>query len=124
MKQRYNPPNQSALGQVFDALFLLGLIYVVLLLPILFGFTAGKIDKTIPENVTWEALGQNSTMQEQWEKLGYTPDKAADIIQARFDYTIKPIPLILTAAVIIGYFVIMLVMSDKEYREVIEEKFD
>jgi len=74
--------------------------------------------------VTWESLGQNEVMQAQWVKLGYDPDKAAAIINNRFDYTIDPMMLIITIFVVVGYFVIMLKVSDKQYREVIAEKFD
>ncbi len=98
---------------------------MVLLLPLIFGLTAaGKSEAKKLEVVNWETLEQNPTMAAQWEKLGYTPETAAEIINQKFDYTIKPVPLIITAIVIIGYFVMMLKMSDKEYRDVIAEKFD
>jgi uncharacterized membrane protein YjgN (DUF898 family) len=63
-------------------------------------------------------------MQAQWVKLGHTPDTAAVIINNRFDYTIDPMMLIITILVVVGYFVVVLKISDKEYREVIAEKFD
>ena len=124
MKKFYEPPKQPAAGQIFDSVFLLILIYLVLLAPLLLGLTAGNTVTQMPEVVTWESLGQNPTMVAQWEKLGFTMDEAAVLIAERFDYTINPIPLIITALVVIGYFVMLLVMSDKEYREVIAEKFD
>ncbi len=124
MKKFYEPPAQPAAGQIFDSVFLLILIYVVLLTPILLGLTAGNTVTQMPETVSWESLGQNPTMVAQWEKLGFTMDEAAELIAERFDYSVKPIPLIITALVVIGYFVMLLVMSDKEYREVIAEKFD
>jgi hypothetical protein len=74
--------------------------------------------------VTWESLGQNAVEQTQWIKLGYDPDKAATLINSRFDYTIDPMMLIITILVVAGYFIFMLKVSDKEYREVIKEKFD
>lgn len=123
-KQKYTPPEQSKGGQIFDSVFLLVLVYVTLFAPLVLGLTGGGTYIDRPEEVTWESLGQNETMQAQWEKLGYTADSAADIITERFDYTINPIMLIITAVVIIGYFVFLLKMSDKEYREVISEKFD
>ena len=73
---------------------------------------------------TWQSLEQNEVQQAQWVKLGYDPDKAATIINNRFDYTIDPMMLIITILVVVGYFVIMLKVSDKQYREVIAEKFD
>ena len=63
-------------------------------------------------------------MQAQWEKLGYTVETAADIITQPFDYTIDTAGLIITGIVIIGFFVFLIVMSDREYRQVIAEKFD
>jgi hypothetical protein len=72
---------------------------------------------------TWAALGQNQAMQQQWDKLGYTAEKAADIITTRFDYSVSPIALIATAIIIVGYFVFVVRYSDKEYREVIAERF-
>ena len=122
MKKTYEPPAQAAAGQIFDSVFLL--IYVVLLTPILLGLTAGNTVSHMPEVVNWETLDQNPTMVAQWEKLGFTAEEAAPMITERFDYTVKPVPLIITAIVVIGYFVMLLVMSDKEYREVIAEKFD
>lgn len=125
MKNIYSPPKQAAFGQVVDSVILLILIYVVLLSPLLLGLTApGKSEAKKLEQVTWETLEQNPTMAAQWEKLGYTPETAAEIINQKFDYTIKLIPFIITAIVIIGYFVMVLKMSEKEYREVIREKFD
>ena len=53
-----------------------------------------------------------------------SPDKAATLINNRFDYTIDPMMLIITIIVVVGYFVLMLKISDKQYREVIAEKFD
>lgn len=125
MRSPYLPPKQSALGQVVDSVILLVLIYVVLLTPILLGLTAaGKKEAKKLDTITWETLEQNPTMAGQWEKLGYTPEKAAEIINQKFDYEIKLLPFLITAAVLIGYFVMVLKMSEKEYREVITEKFD
>ncbi len=63
-------------------------------------------------------------MQQQWEKLGYSKEQAADIITQPFKYDIDVVGVGITAIVVIGYFVFMLVMSEKEFREVIAEKFD
>ena len=41
-----------------------------------------------------------------------------------FDYTIDVAGVVITGAVIIGYFIFMLVLSEKEYKQVIAEKFD
>lgn len=138
MATRYAPPSQSGVGQFFDSVFLMALVYAALFLPIILGLTGGETSQVLPagvtvtetadggvawEGLTWEALGQNPTMQAQWEKLGYDLESAADLITTRFDYQIHLVPFLLTAAGIIGYFVFMLAMSEKEYREVIAEKF-
>ena len=53
--------------------------------------------------------------------LGVTdPAAANDIITARFDYTFSWTALIVMAVLVIGYFVLVVRLSDKEYREVIE----
>jgi len=63
-------------------------------------------------------------MVEKWNQLGFTdPAAASDIITARFDYSFSTGSLILMVVVIVGYFVMMVRLSDKEYREVISEKF-
>jgi hypothetical protein len=123
-RQYYQPPEQSTAGQVFDSVFLLIIIYCVLLLPIVLGFTAGVTTTEIPEVVTWEILEQNEVMQAKWAKIDLGPKEAAEYILTKFDYTINPISLIFTIIVIVGYFVIVLRYSDKEYKDVISEKFD
>ena len=72
---------------------------------------------------SWQALGQNAVMQQQWEKLGFTAETAADLINKRFDYAINPIALIATAVVVVGYFWFVVRFSEREYREVIAERF-
>jgi hypothetical protein len=58
-------------------------------------------------------------------KLGYADAAAAhDIIQNKFDYTIDWLQLLIMTIVIVGYFVFLFRASDKEYREVIDEKFN
>ena len=119
----YRPPEQSKTGQIFDSVFLLALVYVVLFAPLVLGLTGGGTTTKTVEQPTWEALGQNETMAAQWEKLGYTPESAAEIITTRFDYSINPLALIITALVIFGYFFFVIRFSDREYREVIDERF-
>ncbi|TIV73804.1 MAG: hypothetical protein E5V79_04295, partial [Mesorhizobium sp.] len=58
------------------------------------------------------------------EKLGYTTETAHDIIQNRFHYIIDWPTLIIMAIVLVAYFVFLFRASDREYREVINEKFD
>ena len=127
MSKHYTPPNQGMFGQIFDSILILVLVYASLMLPLLMKAEAKAEEPVAAAAVvvnTWESLGQNEVMQAQWVKLGYDPDKAAAIINNRFDYTIDPMMLIITILVVVGYFVIMLKVSDKQYREVIAEKFD
>lgn len=133
MKQKYTPPEQKALGQIFDSLLILVLVYASLMVPLLFKEEAAPAPEiTAPvataveaeaAKVSWESLGQNAVQQEQWVKLGYDAEKAAELINHRFDYSIDPLMLIITILVVAGYFVFMLKVSEKEYREVIAEKF-
>lgn len=75
------------------------------------------------ENLTWEALHQNPTMQAQWAKLGIDLEGAAAAITKRYDYSFSWLGLILTLAAVGVYFAFLVKQSDKEYREVIAEKF-
>ena len=126
-KTRYVPPVQGKYGMIADSLFLLVLVYGALLAPLLFDFSSDdEVAVTAVEETaapTWESLGQNPVMQEQWEKLGVPLEDAEVIINDKFDYTIHPLPLIAIALIIISYFIFLLKVSDREYREVINEKF-
>lgn len=139
MAKIYNPPKQSVAGQLFDVAFLLTLVFAALFLPLWLKIAVPSRVEKLPEGVsytvaadgtkqwnglTWEKLGQNPTMQAQWEKLGYTMETAADIITQPFDYTIDTFGLIMTGTVVVGFFIFLIVMSDREYRQVIAEKFD
>lgn len=121
---RYIPPRQSKLGQIADVLVILVLTIGALYVPLWLGLAgAAKTPKPI-ENPTWEALGQNPTMVERWKALDLAePSAAADIITARFDYSFDWWALIAMAVLVIGYFVMLVVLSDKEYRDIISEKF-
>jgi len=123
---RYQPPKQSGFGQFFDSMFVLVLVYASLLLPLVidFGGEEAAGDSAATAAVTWESLGQNAVMQQQWDKLGVGIDDAAAIINDRFDYTIDPLWLIVTIVVVVGYFFLLFRFSDQEYKEVLAEKFD
>ncbi|MBU6460662.1 MAG: hypothetical protein KGQ58_07290 [Proteobacteria bacterium] len=122
-KAHFVPKIQSKLGQFVDCILILVLVYVSLYAPL---FMQGKDNgnsSNSSQKVTWQSLNQNTYEAGQWKKLGYTPQQAQPIIQTRFEYSISWPVLGLTALVIIGYYVFMLKISDKEYREVIREKF-
>jgi len=136
--RNYVPPAQSVGGQIIDAAFLVVLVVLALFLPLWLQIAVPSRERVLPEGValqvaedgaqtwtglTWEAIGQNPTMQGQWEKLGYSLEGVAEIVTQPFNYTIDVLGLILTAAVIIGYFAFLLITSEREYREVIAEKF-
>lgn len=120
----YKPPKQGLFGQVFDVLTLLVLTVGALYIPLYMGLAgAAKVPNPIA-NPTWQSLGQNATEQQQWAALGITdPAAANDIITARFDYSFSWVALVVMAVLVIGYFVLVVRLSDREYREVIEERF-
>ena len=122
---RYQPPQQSKFMQWVDIIFVVAAIFLALWLPLQAGW-AGVSRAIVPiENPTWEALGQTPGQVEQWVKLGFADAAAAhDIIQNKFDYTIDWVQLIIMTVVIAGYFIFLFRASDKEYREVIDEKFN
>lgn len=138
-KQVYRPPQQSVVGQWIDVIVLLALIFLALFVPVWAKIAVPSRVEQLPPGVsytlaedgtktwtglTWEALGQNPTMQQQWEKLGYTVESAADIITQPFDYTIQWGGLLGMLVLIVGYYAFLLWHSAKEYRQVIAEKFD
>ncbi len=121
---RYRPPVQSKLGQILDVLVLLVLTFSALYLPLYLGLAGRTASPSPQENPTWESLGQNQTMVERWNQLGYAdPASAQDIITSRFDYTFSAVSLVVMLVVVVGYFVMLFRLSDREYREVIAEKF-
>lgn len=142
-KQVYQPPQQSVAGQWIDVIVLLALIFLALFVPVWLKIAVPSRIEKLPEGVsytvstaadgtetkqwtglTWEALGQNPVMQQQWEKLGYTAESAADIITQPFDYTIDWLGMVGMIILIGGYYVFVLQHSRKEYKQVIAEKFD
>lgn len=120
----YEPPKQTVAGQVVDVIILLVMTIGALYIPLYLGLAgAAKTPKPI-DNPTWEALGQNAVEQQQWAALGISdPAAANDIITARFDYTFSWTALIVMAVLVLGYFILVVRLSDKEYREVIRERF-
>lgn len=119
----YEPPKQSTVGQIFDALLMMALVVITLYLPLLLKLAGGGATTHDPDASSWQTLGQNAVMSGQWEKLGFTPATAAPIIGARFDYVINWGTLGLSFAVIIAYFVVLIKISDRQYKDVIAEHF-
>lgn len=121
---KYKAPVQSKLSQLIDVIVLLILSIGALYMPLWMHMAGAAKTPGIVENPTWDSLGQNAVQAAQYEALGYTPQTAADIITARFDYSFSFGSLVVMVIVIVGYFVMMLKFSETEYREVIAEKFD
>jgi hypothetical protein len=120
----YKPPKQGIAGQIFDVVTLLVLTIGALYIPLYLGLAGAAKTPNPLANPTWEALGQNAAEQQQWAALGITdPAVANDIITARFDYSFSWVALAIMAILVIGYFVMVVRLSDREYREVIEERF-
>jgi hypothetical protein len=143
MAQKYNPPQQRKIGQIFDVLCLLVMVFLVLFVPVWAKIAVPSRIRVLPEGVqmqeitkedgspgqawtglTWEAIGQNPAMQAQWQALGYDLESAADIVTQPFDYTFDVGGITITGVVILGYFVFVLFLSTREYKEVIAEKFE
>ena len=120
----YVAPTQSKIGQIIDVIVLMVLAIGSLYLPLKLGLSGSAKVTTVVENPTWESLGQNEAMVAKWTELGFAdPASAHDLIMTRFDYSFSWLNLIVMAVVLVGYFVMMLKLSDQEYRDVISEKF-
>ena len=121
---KYTPPVQSKLGQIIDVIVLMVLAIGSLYIPLKLGLSGSAKVTTVVENPTWESLGQTEAMVAQWAKLGFAdPASAHDLITTRFDYSFSWLNLAIMAVVLIGYFFMLIKLSDKEYRDVIDEKF-
>ncbi|HEV7253018.1 MAG TPA: hypothetical protein VGN97_07935 [Mesorhizobium sp.] len=121
---RYQPPKQGFFAQIIDVAVLLVMTVGALYLPLYLGLAGAAKTPAPIENPTWEALNQNPAEQAQWAALGIAdPAAANDIVTARFDYSFSWAALVVMAVLVIGYFVLVVRLSDKEYREVIDERF-
>jgi hypothetical protein len=124
MAAEYVPPVQKGFGQLVDSVFLLVLVYCSLLAPLLLKAPEKPVQADAARTqVSWRELGQNPAMEAQWRKLGYDSEQARPIVTSKFNYEIEPVSLTVTALVIVGYFVFVLRVSDRQYRQVIAEKF-
>lgn len=121
---RYRAPVQGKVGQVIDVIVLLIMAIGALYIPLWMGMAgSSKVPQAVTDP-TWESLGQNAAMVEQWQKLGFADAaSASEMITARFDYSFSIGALLAMIVVIVGYYAILLRFSEKEYREVIAEKF-
>lgn len=122
-KEKYDPPKQSAFGQIFDSLFLLALVGLSLFAPLWLGLAGGGKTALEFADKTWTGMKQNEITQAAYEKLGYTAETAHDLLASRFDYAFSMPEAIITAIVIAAYFLFVFRFSDQEYRDVIRERF-
>src|SRR5690349_13099910 len=131
-KSIYQPPKQSTIGQIIDSVVTLAAVFLASWLPTAATLPGPDTQRIVPAGVTavdnadgtttwtgltWEGLGQNATMQAQWEKLGYTIEDAAGLITVWFDYEINWLLAFVSAVLVIGYFAILLYYSEREYKE-------
>jgi len=167
-KTPYQPPEQSAAGQLFDSLFvivlvaatLLGCLYLTVLSagppPEAAPAAAAPADPAAPAAAVTapadpaapaaatsadapaaavaaeapaakaaEPSAQDKIKSERFAALGWDAAKVAEreaAIAAK-SYSIDWSMLLLTALVVIGYFSFLVRASDKELREVIDERF-
>ena len=120
----YEPKKQGMAAQIFDVVTLLVLTVGALYIPLYMGLAGAAKTPNPIENPTWEALGQNAAEQRQWEASGITdPASVYDMITARFDYSFSWAALIIMIVSVVGYFVLVVRLSDREYREVLDERF-
>ena len=120
----YEPKKQGMAAQIFDVVTLLVLTVGALYIPLYMGLAGAAKTPNPIENPTWEALGQNAAEQRQWEALGITdPASVNDMITARFDYSFSWAALLIMVVSVVGYFVLVVRLSDREYREVLDERF-
>jgi len=102
----------------------MAMTYGALDIPLYMGLAGGS--KSVPEGAptTWEGMGQNATQVAQYNALGFTdPAAVSDIINARYDYSFSWMALAVMVVVILTYYALVLRFSEKEYRDVIAEKF-
>lgn len=145
-KTPYQPPEQSAAGQLFDSLFvivlvaatLLGCLYLTVLsaapapaaAPAAVEAAAAPADPAAPAAEApaakaAEPSAQDKIKSERFAALGWDAARVAEreaAIAAK-SYSIDWSMLLLTALVVIGYFSFLVRASDKELREVIAERF-
>jgi hypothetical protein len=125
----YQPPKQSARGQLVDSLIIL-----VLLMVVLFGVTYFVQSSTSTTSVKTRPLAElpiTAAEKQQYAlaikhgivDLPTVNQQVADNKESSDKYPIAVGTLLITFAVIALYMGFVYVMSFKEYREVIRERF-
>jgi hypothetical protein len=127
----YVPPKQSKRGQIFDSVFILALLFAVL-----FGVTYYSNSAAAPSTPAAKPLSQlpiTPTERQQYQKAidedlvdlqGVNDQVAASTPKPGSEqYPISLLAVLLTFGVIAAYLLFVYVVSFREYREVIREKF-
>jgi hypothetical protein len=128
---QYVPPKQSRRGQVFDSVFILALLFAVL-----FGVTYYSNASAAPTTSTARPLSElpiTPTERQQYQRSideglvdlkGVNDQVAASTPKSGSkQYPISPLALVFTFGVIGAYLLFVYLMSFREYREVIRERF-
>jgi hypothetical protein len=127
----YVPPKQSRRGQVFDSVFILALLFAVL-----FGVTYYSNAAAAPSTPRPKPLAELPITQTERQQYQRSIDEGLVDLKGANDqvaastpksgskqYPISPVALVLTFGVIGAYLLFVYVMSFREYREVIRERF-
>ena len=127
----YIPPKQSRRGQVFDSVFILALLFAVL-----FGVTYYSNSAAAPTTSAAKPLAELPITQTEREQYQRAIDEGLVDLKTVNDqvvastpkagskqYPISPLALLATFGVIAAYLLFVYVMSFREYREVIRERF-
>jgi hypothetical protein len=127
----YVPPKQSTRGQLFDSVFILALLFAVL-----FGVTYYSNTATAPTTSAVKPLAQlplTPVERTQYQRAidedlvdlkGVNDQVAASTPKAGSkQYPISLLALIATFGVIAAYLLFVYLMSFREYKEVIRERF-
>jgi hypothetical protein len=127
----YVPPKQSRRGQVFDSVFILLLLFAVL-----FGVTYYSNSSAAPSTSRAKPLSElpiTPTERQQYQKAidqdlvdlkGVNDQVAASTPKPGSEqYPISLVALVVTFGVIGAYLLFVYLMSFREYREVIRERF-
>jgi hypothetical protein len=125
----YEPPVQSLRGQIVDSVIILALLFAVL-----FGVTyyvQSSAGSSEPEEKPISQLPITETEKAQYQRM--VDEEIVDLATVNAQvaashprddkYPISAWKLILTFGVIGGYLVFVYMVSFKEYREVIRERF-
>ena len=123
-KAPYQPPEQSKVGQIINSLFLLVLVVASLLRA---GLLRPRRRRQDDDRIPRQDLGGHGTERDHAGAVGEARLHAGDgarhdrlAVRLRFQHA----GLIVTALVVIVYFVFVFRLSAKEYKDVITERFD